>query len=59
MDSFLFDRIVKRKKNPAIKTVPSSRQIIGFVTKPATKKQIKLITATVMAYGSWVETWFT
>ena len=59
--AFFFDLSskCKRKKNPTIRTTPKARQTTTFFMRPATMKHTKLIAATVIAYGSWVDTWFT
>lgn len=51
--------ILSTAKNPTIRNRPIARQIAAFCTKPAIMKQTKLIAATVIAYGSCVDTWFT
>ena len=44
---------------PINKTTPTARLINTFSVKPATMYVTKETAATVNAYGSWVDTWFT
>ena len=48
---------LRRMSTASMRTTPTGSAIIQFCTKPAMMKLMNDTTATVIAYGSWVETW--